>query len=229
MPEHATETNPGSSDLRSLVEADLYRACGSTSGALLVRQAIGNRTFRVVLSLRLCQWTRRTGSLTWRFAHGAARAFHRWTCQRASIDLPWITKIGPGFSIVHGWGVVIAPSATIGANVTVLQGATIGRGDKITAEGRETGGAPVVEDRVWIGPGAVVLGGIVVGSGSRVLANSVVVKDVPAASLVSGVPAAILQADCPEDVYNPAPLRYTPAPLGDRSPDQAGKAPNSSS
>ena len=50
--------------------------------------------------------------------------------------------------------------------------------------------SPIVLGReVWIGRGAIVLPGVTIGDGAVVGANAVVTKDVPAGSVVVGVPA----------------------------------------
>ncbi|MCP9232152.1 antibiotic acetyltransferase [Mesorhizobium sp. LMG 17147] len=46
---------------------------------------------------------------------------------------------------------------------------------------------------VWIGHGAVIMPGIVIGNGAIVGANAVVTRDVPAYSIVAGVPARPLR------------------------------------
>ncbi|WDQ99676.1 DapH/DapD/GlmU-related protein [Devosia sp. J2-20] len=46
-----------------------------------------------------------------------------------------------------------------------------------------------VGDDVWIGFGAVVLSGVSIGTGAIIAAGSVVTKNVPAFSIVAGVPA----------------------------------------
>lgn len=54
--------------------------------------------------------------------------------------------------------------------------------------------APVIiKDNVWIGANAVILKGVTIGEGAVVGAGAVVTKDVPADSVVGGVPAKIIR------------------------------------
>jgi serine O-acetyltransferase len=122
------------------------------------------------------------------------------------MDFPWEASVGPGFAIVHGWGLVVSPDARIGANVTVFHGVTIGRKDDIAPDGsRVVGGAPTIEDGVWIGPHALVVGPITIGAGSRIAGGAVVTKDVPPRSLVTGNPGKVVASDVPPDTPNPWP------------------------
>jgi acetyltransferase-like isoleucine patch superfamily enzyme len=57
----------------------------------------------------------------------------------------------------------------------------------ITAEGI------VIEDDVWIGAAAVITDGVHIGKGAVVAAGAVVTRDVPAHTVVGGVPAKILR------------------------------------
>ncbi|MDT5138775.1 MAG: serine O-acetyltransferase [Mycobacterium sp.] len=107
--------------------------------------------------------------------------------------------LGQGLFIDHATGVVIGETAEVGEDVTIFHGVTLG------GTGRETGKRhPTVGDRVVIGAGAKVLGAIKIGDDSRIGANSVVVKEVPASSVVVGVPGQIVSRPGPasEDESN---------------------------
>lgn len=100
-------------------------------------------------------------------------------------------KIGHGFFIDHGMGVVIGETAEIGNNCTLYHGVTLG-GTSWAKEKRH----PTLGDDVVVGSGAKILGPFTVGNGSKIGSNSVVVKEVPEQATVVGVPGRIvLSAD----------------------------------
>ncbi|MFA5515197.1 MAG: serine O-acetyltransferase [Desulfuromonadales bacterium] len=99
-------------------------------------------------------------------------------------------KIGRGFFIDHGMGVVIGETAEIGDNCTLYHGVTLG-GTSWAKEKRH----PTLGNNVVIGSGAKVLGPFTVGDGSKIGSNSVVVKEVPPNSTVVGVPGRMVLTD----------------------------------
>jgi serine O-acetyltransferase len=99
-------------------------------------------------------------------------------------------KIGRGFFIDHGMGVVVGETAEVGDYVTLFQGVTLG------GTGKERGKRhPTLGNHVVVGAGAKILGGIRIGDNVKIGSNSVVLKSVPANSTVIGVPGRIIKAD----------------------------------
>src|SRR5690625_2441646 len=94
--------------------------------------------------------------------------------------------LGRRFFIDHGMGVVIGETAVVGDDVLMFHTSTLG--GRSMSKGKRH---PTVGDRVMIGAGAKVLGPITVGDDVQIGANAVVVRDVPADSVVVGVPAKV--------------------------------------
>lgn len=96
-------------------------------------------------------------------------------------------KIGKGFFIDHGAGIVIGETTIIGDNVTLYQGVTLG------GTGKEKGKRhPTLGDNIVVGAGAKVLGNITIGDEVRIGAGSVVVRDVQPFSTVVGIPGRVV-------------------------------------
>ncbi len=98
--------------------------------------------------------------------------------------------IGRRFFIDHGNGVVIGETAEIGDDVLMYHQVTLG--------GRSRGRFkrhPTIGNGVLLGAGAKVIGPITIGVRSKVGANALVVKDVPAGSVVTGIPANMTAGD----------------------------------
>ena len=105
------------------------------------------------------------------------------------IELPWKTRIGPGFRVDHGQALVINDGTVFGANCTVRNSTTIG--NKRLEDGSYSR-APRFGDRVDIGANAIIIGPITIGNDVMIGAGAVVLKDVPPNSVVVGNPGRII-------------------------------------
>lgn len=122
----------------------------------------------------------------------------KWLARFVSHITRWFTgieihpgaSIGRRFFIDHGMGVVIGETATIGDDVTLYHGVTLG--GTSWKEGKRH---PTLGNGVVVGAGAKILGPITIGDKATIGSNAVVVKDVPAGRTAVGIPARILDED----------------------------------
>ena len=155
-------------------------------------KALMNPCFRVIFWIRVCQTTS-----IWNPLGMLARLISKCTQIRFGIQIPHITRIGAGLFIGHFGGIVISSEANIGANCNIAQGVTIGRINK----GKRKG-APIIGDKVWIGPNAVIAGNVTIGDNAMIAPLTFVNIDVPANSLAIGNPAKIVEGKTSEDYIN---------------------------
>jgi serine O-acetyltransferase len=120
----------------------------------------------------------------------AARVLSHVSRFLTGIEIHPAARLGPGLFIDHGMGVVIGETAEVGANVSLLQGVTLG-GTSLKREKRH----PTLGDNVVVGAGAKIIGAFRIGNGSRIGAGSVVVREVPDNSVVVGVPGRVTYRD----------------------------------
>src|SRR5436853_1366344 len=138
--------------------------------------------FHALLAYRLSHWLWARGVP---FVPRVISQLARWL---TGIEIHPAAKIGTGFFIDHGMGVVIGETAEIGDYVTLFQGVTLG------GTGKERGKRhPTLGNHVVVGAGAKILGGITIGDNVKIGANSVVLKNVAANSTVIGVPARVIR------------------------------------
>jgi serine O-acetyltransferase len=107
---------------------------------------------------------------------------------RTGIDIHPGASIAPGFFIDHGTGVVIGETTTIGRNVRIYQGVTLGALSPFDKQGHPKRGMkrhPDIEDEVIIYANATILGGkTVIGRGAIIGGNTWITKSVPAGAKV---------------------------------------------
>lgn len=112
-----------------------------------------------------------------------ARLKHYTFSRKWNIQIPAGTKIGYGFYIGHGVGIVINGGTVIGNNCNVSQFLSIGTTKKTPA---------TIGDNVYIGPGVCIVEDVKIGNNITIGAGAVVTKDIPDNATVAGVPAKII-------------------------------------
>jgi len=116
-------------------------------------------------------------------------------------------KIGEGFFIDHGMGVVIGETSEIGNNVTMYQGVTLGG-----TSHQRTKRHPTLGNNVVVGVGAQLIGAITIGENTKIGAGSVVVTSVPANATVVGVPGRVIEVRNPDTDT----VEKLPDPVGEK-------------
>lgn len=133
-------------------------------------------------------WSHRLAHRLWSrpALRGVARVVSQLSRFLTGVEIHPGASIGRRFFIDHGMGVVIGETATIGDDVMVYHGVTLG--GRSMERGKRH---PTIGDRVTIGAGAKVLGPVLVGDDSAIGANAVVTRDIPPDSIATGIPAAV--------------------------------------
>jgi acetyltransferase-like isoleucine patch superfamily enzyme/coenzyme F420-reducing hydrogenase beta subunit len=93
-------------------------------------------------------------------------------------------------------GIMCAHKITIGNGVRIGRDVTIRdwNGPHVVVSENYKNHAPVkIENHVWIASGATIMPGVTIGEGSVIASNAVVTKDVPARSMIAGVPAKVVK------------------------------------
>lgn len=120
---------------------------------------------------------------------------------KTGIDIHPGATVGEFFFIDHGTGVVIGETCTIGKNVKVYQGVTLGaRSFELDADGNPVKGVkrhPDIEDNVIIYAGATILGGdTVIGHDSVIGGNVWLTHSIAPGSIVYNAdPPPVIRSD----------------------------------
>jgi serine O-acetyltransferase len=152
-----------------------------------IKQSVFLQNLRILLALTT--WS----VLSYRFSHwvGGLRIpvvkqvlqlcailLQRWAELWTGIYIHSGAQIGPGLLIHTPYGICVGPTR-IGSNLTIGTGVLI------------AGGSRGVGNDVYFGPGAKLIGNAKIGNNVVVVANSVVLTDVPDNTTIMGVPARI--------------------------------------
>jgi serine O-acetyltransferase len=167
----------------SLMVSDIRAKAGWVYGSItrrtVLKALMTDGTFAMVM-YRLMQASHRLRMVPLAMAFGKLNAFFgRCIIGRGA-------QFGPGFVLIHSYGVVINSAVVGGSNVKLEHLVTIGA---------QAGKAPVLGDNVFVGAGAKIIGGARIGNNVRIGANAVVNCDVPDGTTAVGVPARVVGAE----------------------------------
>lgn len=177
--------------------ADVFRYRGSCSRRAFLNAWLREPGFRFTWYLRKVSFYQRHKRGLGLFAYVYHRILLNHYRFRYGFDISPTTSIGPGLYLGHFSGVVISPYAVVGANVNIAKGATIGA----TSRGARQG-APILEDRVWVGANATIVGKITVGREALIAPGAYVNFDVPPGAVVLGNPGKVVSMTGSEGYIN---------------------------
>lgn len=175
---HRTVAGKARGHILEDLDAAMERDPAATSRMVLFLTSAG---LHAIWWHRLAHWMWRKPGLRM-----AARLVAHFSRFLTGVEIHPGARIGRRFFIDHGNGVVIGETAEVGDDVMLYHQVTLG-GRSMAREKRH----PTVGDRVTIGAGARILGPVYIGSDAQIGANAVVVKDVPAGAIATGIPATI--------------------------------------
>lgn len=112
------------------------------------------------------------------------------------LEISTNTQIGAGLYIGHPYCITINPKVTLGKNINIHKGVTIGQ----TNRGKKKG-VPTIGNNVWIGINSTIVGNITIGDDVLIAPNSYVNCDIPSHSIVLGNPCFIKPQDNATEGY----------------------------
>ena len=170
------------SELKKIINSDLYRMGGDLSKKSLLTNIILNPAFKFIYTHRKCNFYRNKN----RFKY----LFYRIRLYRMNLkygfEISNEAKIGIGFKIDHRGAIVINPNAIIGKNVNVTSGVLIGQQNRGIKKG-----SPKIGNNVWIGANSSIVGKVNIGNNVLIAPGSFINFDVPDNSIVIGNPGVI--------------------------------------
>ena len=198
------------SNTRTVKHEGLFATMRRDVHSALERDPAAQSTLEIVLGYPGLHalWGYRIAHWLWGHDHKlAGRLLSQLVRALTGIEIHPGATIGQGLFIDHGMGAVIGETAEIGEQVTLYHGVTLG-GTSLEKGKRH----PTLGDRVVVGAGAKILGAITIGDDTRIGANAVVVKSVPANSVVVGVPGQNIARSRPHHASDAPDLNHTSLP-----------------
>jgi len=162
---------------------DLYRYGKKTTKFQLLKTYLSVPSFNYIVWFRITQ----------KYNNIFTKYLLKRKMIKFGIEIHPETKINNGFYIGHWGGIVINSKVMIGNNCNISQGVTIGSTKK---------GVPIINNNVYIGPGAKIFGNVTIGSNVSIGANAVVTKDIPDNGVAVGIPATVISYNGSKDYIN---------------------------
>lgn len=164
-------------DCIELIRSDYYRREGKRASLLAMWFAAHKHagTFGYIFWLRLSSYK---GVL-----YPLFRLKLFFSSRKFGIQIYPVTRIGYGFYVGHGIGLVVNPTTVIGNNVNLSQFTTIGSNKRHAA---------TIGNNVYVGPSVCIIEDVRIGDNATIGAGAVVTRDVPHDTTVAGVPARVI-------------------------------------
>ena len=177
---------------------DLYRYEGKRSKSLKVRL----KYVFFVPGYTYIFFMRHAKSSRGKFGHAIWVALLQVTKYITNIQIPWKTRIGRGFRILHFGTIVIHTDTLIGENFNIAQGCLIGK-----AQGKRKG-VPVIGNNVCMNANSIIIGKVHIGNDVLIAPGAFINFDVPDNSIVIGNPGKIIPRESsPTEKYIVYPVK----------------------
>ncbi len=165
-------------EVKQYILSDYYRYYGEiTPFYKLVLKALIARNHCFTYTF----WLRLASQRSW--IYPLARWKHYRLSRKYGIQISPFSKIGYGFYIGHGVGIVINPATEIGNNCNVSQFLSIGLNKGTPAK---------IGDNVYIGPNVCIVEDVQIGDNVTIGAGAVVLEDIQNNATAVGVSAQTL-------------------------------------
>lgn len=181
-------------DLKFFLQEDAKanRMDGCSIFKYWVRLFIGSESahvYKYLKILRHCEYHSNNGGIYHKVLYGYYKMCLHRLGFKYNIRIP-LNVCGYGVTIYHiaGGGGCLVNAKKVGNYCKLQTGVLLGNTNHSEDE------KPIIGNNVGFGPGAKVLGKVTIEDNCFIAANAVVVKNIPANSIVGGVPAKIIKS-----------------------------------
>lgn len=177
--------------MSNILEKDLYRFIGDKNRSFLMRL----RYFFFTPGFRYIFYFRKTQNASNKVSKLFWLLLLRRQMIKTGIQIPYQTKIGEGFRIVHFGAIVVNPDAVMGKNFNISEGCLIGN-----SQGRKRG-VPTIGNNVCMNANSIIIGGVTIGDNVVIAPGAFINFDVPDNAVVVGNPGKVILKDNPSAKY----------------------------